>query len=344
MNSEAVEDKEKIQRIKVKMVKIPKEFQGRSSSSTDPEVTQEEGLWEGVEIIEPEDIVRKIVKFSEKLDIAEAKLKSEFDSIIEVREATMEEYLKYMGELHMIQAQRTELWKQSYEDEKMFRHEADERVARWRNFLKDARLLHPKGAEENIKAEQSEGGAERRTVKVKEAPSSGSGQVVSQPKRMKAPPPDLDEPIRGAVEVVQQKEPPRMKAPPTTAPSPPTVTVKEVSPSQPKVKKPPPPIAPSESGKGEGRTNIPTTTVMTKSASEEAPSPPKMTQGPMTPPPKFTQGQMSPPLKLTRKNDTARTSEDTRANESTATEGTTRTITTMVSWTKGRSKSTKPKH
>ena len=50
------------------MVKIPQGNQ--PGSSTDPGIEDE--LWEEVEIIEPSDIMKKIAKITEKLDIAEA--------------------------------------------------------------------------------------------------------------------------------------------------------------------------------------------------------------------------------------------------------------------------------
>ena len=115
--------------------------------------------------------------------------------------------MKFFHDIYHAQQKRIEIWKRAYEDEKRFREDAEVEVARWTRFVREVGVFHPRGEQENQRAEEEARREEEqmRQVEAKRAP--------------KAPPPDLDVPQR-----VEAK--PKLKAPPSLLPQQPIASFK----------------------------------------------------------------------------------------------------------------------
>jgi len=219
------EAESKVNKVRIKMVRnVPKVLDpGRLN-----DIEEEEDP-----VMIPSEIEERLNRRNKILDEEEQEARRKFAEIISERDSVLEEHLKFSHEMYHIQKKRIEALKGAYEDEKRFREDAELEAIRWKRFIKEAGMMHPRGEEENLKNEQEAEEEERR-------------QANLLPKR-KAPPPELPKELQEAAQKALQGgvDPAKFKKMPAGVPPPKTegpgyTPVKQ----PPTVKKPPPPIAP----------------------------------------------------------------------------------------------------
>ena len=104
------------------------------------------------DLFKSEDIAKRIEDEITALNKKEDAIRESYGE--QGRRRTRDEERMFILQLLTIERERAELFRRAYESEAIFRIEAEERVERYKSFMREAGIIHPRGQEENQQAEE----------------------------------------------------------------------------------------------------------------------------------------------------------------------------------------------